>query len=67
MRDNELAQTDMLRYECQTCDMAATVVATPAAALAWLDHMERHAVPSNYRVWAWTVVELDLRPDSAGG
>lgn len=50
----------MAHYECQTCHMEATVVVTPSAELAWLDHMETHAVKDHYRMWTWSVVELPI-------
>lgn len=53
-------ETEMIRYECQTCAMTATVVNTPSAVLAWLDHMDTHAVKDNYRAWTWAIVPLDL-------
>lgn len=52
----------MLRYECCTCDMTATVVYTSAAHLAWLDHMDTHSMKDNYRTWTWEV--LPLFPDA---
>lgn len=51
-------ETRMLHYCCDVCAMSATVVATSTAVLAWLDHMARHADPSLYRCWEWTVVPL---------
>lgn len=50
----------MIRYECQTCAMTATVVNTPAAVLAWHDHMATHALTTNYLAWTWAIVPLPL-------
>jgi len=50
----------MVHYQCEVCSMSATCVATPAAVLAWLDHMDRHGAKTAYRSWTWKVVELDL-------
>lgn len=50
----------MIHLSCDTCGITATCVATPAADLAWLDHMETHAVKDGYRAWTWTVVQLDV-------
>jgi hypothetical protein len=56
----------MVRYECGVCAMVATCVVTPASELAWLDHMARHADPSDYRGWTWAVLELPSgRPSTA--
>lgn len=52
--------TSMVHFECHTCHMNATCVATPTATLAWLDHMDTHALPANYSAWTWTVVKLPL-------
>lgn len=53
-------ETAMVHYECSTCGMAATCVVTPSAELAWLDHMDTHALPRNYRAWTWSALELPL-------
>jgi hypothetical protein len=50
----------MVHYQCRTCGLTATCVATPTAVLAWLDHMEGHAVRDNYDAWTWTVLQLEL-------
>lgn len=52
--------TAMVHYACRVCALTATCVATPTAVLAWLDHMENHAVRDAYDAWTWTVVPLDL-------
>jgi len=53
-------ETGMVHYECYTCHMTATCVATPAAVLAWLDHMATHLLQDNYGAWTWAVVPLPL-------
>lgn len=50
----------MVHYQCHVCALTATCVANPAAVLAWLDHMERHAMRDDYSAWTWTVQQLDL-------
>ncbi len=50
--------TEMVHYECHTCGVSATCVANEPASLAWLDHMENHAMKDNYSVWTWAVVPL---------
>lgn len=50
----------MIHWECRTCGMSATCVVTPAAELAWLDHMDTHSAKFNYGAWTWTVVPLEL-------
>ncbi len=50
----------MAIFECSTCGMQATVVLNEVATLAWLDHMETHALKDNYRCWTWAVLPLDL-------
>lgn len=57
---NESNETQMIRYECQTCEMSATCVRNEASSLAWLDHMAGHVVQDGYQAWTWTVVPLDL-------
>jgi len=52
--------TAMVHFECHTCHMTATCVATAAAELAWLDHMDNHAEKKNYSAWSWTVARLPL-------
>jgi len=52
--------TAMIHWECHTCGMAATCVLTSSATLAWLDHMENHALADNYSAWTWTVQKLPL-------
>lgn len=51
-------ETPMVHYECYTCHISATCVFTPSADLAWLDHMETHAVRDNFGRWTWTAVAL---------
>jgi len=51
-------EVQMVHYECTTCHMEATCVVTPAAELAWLDHMENHVVKDGYHAWTWTVLKL---------
>lgn len=53
-------ETDMVHYECGVCLATATCVQTPAADLAWLDHMANHADPYCYGRWTWTVLPLKL-------
>lgn len=48
----------MIHYECRTCGMQATMVVTPSAELAWLDHMENHGAKTNYGAWTWQVEPL---------
>jgi hypothetical protein len=57
---NSKRDTAMVHYSCRTCGVTATCVATPSAVLAWLDHMECHAVRDNYDAWTWVVQQLDL-------
>lgn len=52
--------TRMVHYHCDVCGMTATCVATPAAVLAWMDHMGRHVRTQDYGVWTWEVVALPL-------
>lgn len=53
-------ETAMVHYHCDVCGMTATCVATPAADLAWQDHMAIHAQKRRYGVWTWTVLRLEL-------
>jgi hypothetical protein len=50
----------MVHYQCYTCGISATCVLTSSAELAWLDHMEIHAVKDNFGAWTWAVLQLDL-------
>lgn len=51
---------EMVHYECYTCHMSATMVVTPSADLAWLDHMENHGAKKNYGRWCWAVLALPI-------
>lgn len=53
-------ETNMIRYECLACDMAATCVATMSSMLAWHDHMATHPDATAYKAWKWAVMKLDL-------
>ena len=48
----------MIHFECRTCHLTATVVGNEVGKLAWLDHMNIHAVPDGYDMWTWTAVHL---------
>lgn len=50
----------MIHWQCGVCEVSATCVATPSAELAWLDHMENHAVKDLYQAWTWEIVPLPL-------
>jgi len=52
------SETNMVHYECHTCAMSATCVATSSSSLAWLDHMAIHADPRNFSQWTWMVQAL---------
>jgi len=54
----------MIHFECFTCGMQATIVNTESGKLAWLDHVNRHAVPENYGIWTWMAVQA---PDTIKG
>lgn len=54
----EAREVPMVHLECRVCSMSATCVATPAADLAWLDHMETHSARDAYDAWTWYVVPL---------
>jgi hypothetical protein len=58
--DDYARETHMLHFQCETCGITATCVDTPSATLAWLDHMDNHAVKTGYRRWTWTVTPLPL-------
>lgn len=51
-------EVPMIHFECQVCHMSATVVSTPAGELAWLDHMNTHAMKDDFKAWTWTVLPL---------
>ncbi len=53
-----MGSTRMIRYECQQCDMVATVVDSEAARRAWRDHMLTHDRYLHFRSWTWEVLEL---------
>jgi len=55
---NSTTETPMYHFECLTCGITATMVATETGKLAWLDHMNRHALPEHFRIWTWTVQQL---------
>lgn len=55
--------TAMRRYECDQCEMTATVVDTRASRDAWRYHMDNHDQPLGFRVWTWSVVPLNFGPD----
>ncbi len=55
-----MGSTQMIRFECQQCEMSATMVDTEAARRAWRDHMLTHDRFLSFRSWAWEVVELPL-------
>ena len=55
--------TDMLHFACGQCEMAATVVDTESAHLAWLDHMASHPRADDFQVYSWTVVRLFQPPE----
>jgi len=57
----------MVRYECNVCPMSASCVVTAVSELAWLDHMETHADPLDYRGWTWTVYPLPFGETSTAG
>lgn len=61
----EAQATMMAHYECDHCDMQATVVRTVAASVEWLRHMESHNDAFGYRVWQWTVVPLTFDQDAS--
>lgn len=50
----------MVHYHCDVCGTTATCVATPAAVLAWMDHMGTHVRQRDYGVWTWEVVALEF-------
>lgn len=54
----------MIRYECSSCDMAATCVQTTSSALAWQDHMDTHDLLAEYRAWVWEIIPLLWESDS---
>lgn len=53
-------ETSMMHYECLTCGVNATCVATLAAAEAWHDHMANHEDPRSYKLVTWVAVQLPL-------
>ena len=48
----------MIHYACRTCSMTATCVSNVVATLAWLDHMQSHALIDNYDAYTWMVEPL---------
>lgn len=48
----------MIRFECDQCDLVATIVETRPGIEAWHDHMSRHDDPSGFHSWVWRVYEL---------
>jgi len=61
--DNQSNTTRMVHYVCHVCQMNATCVANPAAVLAWMDHMERHALRDDYSAYGWDVQRLPFVDD----
>jgi len=57
-------EVPMVHYQCYTCHITATCVATPSASLAWFDHMDTHAVKDNFGCWVWYVQSIPF--DRAG-
>lgn len=55
---DERTEVPMVHYECHTCGMRATCVATVVSDLAWLDHMDTHGAKKNFSTWTWAVIPL---------
>nr|CRY96704.1 hypothetical protein [uncultured prokaryote] len=51
---------EMIRFECEVCDMSAQMVLTNDSWVAWSDHMASHSDPQAFQAWTWGVVPLDL-------
>lgn len=52
--------TNMIRLECDRCDMTALGVENNAMWRAWREHMATHDSLADFSAWTWKVMEIDF-------